>query len=48
MLIGAGAAKLEWLQKANHHRKKWILVLDHFLADRIASKNASIVILNHL
>ena len=27
MLIGAGAAKLKWLQKASHHIKKWILVL---------------------
>ncbi|MCR2821011.1 DUF418 domain-containing protein [Lederbergia panacisoli] len=27
MLLGAGAAKLKWLQKANDQRKKWITIL---------------------
>ncbi|MBS4193627.1 DUF418 domain-containing protein [Lederbergia citri] len=27
MMIGAGAAKLRWLQKANSQRKKWIIIL---------------------
>ncbi|MCJ8005977.1 DUF418 domain-containing protein [Lederbergia wuyishanensis] len=27
MMIGAGAAKMEWLQKANVQRKKWIIIL---------------------
>ncbi|MBS4198659.1 DUF418 domain-containing protein [Bacillus sp. FJAT-49732] len=27
MMIGAGAAKMEWLQKANDQRKKWMIIL---------------------
>lgn len=38
MMIGAGAAKLEWLQKANQQRKKWVIILGIFLPLGLVAK----------
>lgn len=38
MMIGAGAAKLKWLEKANNQRKKWLTIFVVFLILGLAVK----------
>ncbi|MBS4177427.1 DUF418 domain-containing protein [Lederbergia citrea] len=38
MMVGAGAAKLHWLQKANRQKKKWLLILMITLPLGLAAK----------
>ncbi|MCJ7840380.1 DUF418 domain-containing protein [Lederbergia sp. NSJ-179] len=44
MMVGAGAAKLKWLEKAKHHKKAWLIVFFVFLSLGLAGKILPLVL----